>query len=155
MTSPPRKMGRYEIVSEIGRGMMGIVYEATDPVLAVREATSGYGVDEAAECSGAAGTLTQAVRMVRKGGRVALVGVPPDHVMEPVPFKYVVHNEIAIFGSRANPNVSHKVISLIASKQLRVDDLVTHVFPLEDFAKALDTFVHRRDGAIKVVVEPN
>ncbi len=146
--------GRLAAARSAGADVL-VDFEATDPVLAVREATSGYGVDEAAECSGAAGTLTQAVRMVRKGGRVALVGVPPDHVMEPVPFKYVVHNEIAIFGSRANPNVSHKVISLIASKQLRVDDLVTHVFPLEDFAKALDTFVHRRDGAIKVVVEPN
>jgi L-iditol 2-dehydrogenase len=76
-------------------------------------------------------------------------------VIEPMPFKYIVHNEIAIFGSRANPNVSRKVISLIAAKQLQVADLVTHTFPLEDFAKALDTFVHRREEAIKVVVEPN
>jgi len=75
--------------------------------------------------------------------------------VEPLPFKYIVHNEIAIFGSRANPNVSRKVISLIAGKHLRVDDLVTHTFPLENFATALDTFVNRRDGAIKVVVEPN
>jgi threonine dehydrogenase-like Zn-dependent dehydrogenase len=36
-----------------------------------------------------------------------------------------------------------------------VADLVTHVFPLEDFATALDYFVHRRENAIKVVIEPN
>lgn len=130
-------------------------FEHEDPVRAVREATRGRGVDEAVECSGAPGTFRQAVEMVRKGGRVALVGVPPNHVIEPLPFKYIVHNEIAIFGSRANPNVSRKVISLISSKQLQIADLVTHVFPLEEFATALDYFVHRRENAIKVVVEPN
>jgi L-iditol 2-dehydrogenase len=36
-----------------------------------------------------------------------------------------------------------------------VADLVTHAFPLENFATALDTFGNRRDGAIKVVIEPN
>jgi threonine dehydrogenase-like Zn-dependent dehydrogenase len=32
---------------------------------------------------------------------------------------------------------------------------VTHTFPLERFATALDVFVNRREGVIKVVVEPN
>jgi L-iditol 2-dehydrogenase len=130
-------------------------FEERDPVKAVREATGGRGVDEAVECSGAAGTFRQAVEMVRKGGRVALVGVPTDKVIEPLPYKYIVHNEIAIFGARANPNVSHKMIPMIAAGQLTVKDLVTHTFPLEQFSKALDVFVNRRDGVIKVVVEPN
>jgi L-iditol 2-dehydrogenase len=130
-------------------------FEECDPVKAVREATGGRGVDEAVECSGAAGTFRQAVEMVRKGGRVALVGVPTDKVIEPLPYKYIVHNEIAIFGARANPNVSHKMIPLIAAGQLKVKDLVTHTFPLEQFSDALDLFVNRRDGVIKVVVEPN
>ena len=130
-------------------------FEQTDPVQAVRAATDGRGVDEVIECSGAAGTFRQAVEMVRKGGRVALVGVPPSSVIEPLPFKYIVHNEIAIYGSRANPNTSRKVIALLAAKQLPVNDLVTHTFPLEQFTTALDTFVHRRENAIKVVVEPN
>jgi threonine dehydrogenase-like Zn-dependent dehydrogenase len=43
----------------------------------------------------------------------------------------------------------------MAAKQLRIADLITHVFPLEQFAAALDTFVHRRENAVKVVVEPN
>jgi L-iditol 2-dehydrogenase len=126
-----------------------------DPIEAVRAASGGRGVDEVFECSGSEGTLNQAVRMVREGGRVGLLGVPNEKVMEKLPFKYVCRNEIAIFGSKANPNVSDKVLALIASGQLVVKDLITHVFPLEEFAKALDTFVNRRDGAMKVVLEPN
>jgi L-iditol 2-dehydrogenase len=132
-----------------------INFEEQNPVEIVRDFTAGLGVDEVFECSGAKGTFNQAVRMVRKGGKVALLGVPSDHVVEELPFKYIVHNEIAIFGSRANPNVSRKIISLINSGQLAVKDLITHIYPLEDFAQALETFVNRRDGAIKVVIEPN
>jgi L-iditol 2-dehydrogenase len=134
---------------------LAINFEQEDPVAAVRRATGGEGVDQAFECSGAEGTFAQAVRMLRKGGAVALLGVPPDTVEEKLPYKYIVHNEIAIFGSRANPNVSWKIIEAIASGQLVVGDLISHAFPLEDFALALDTFVERRDGAVKVVIEPN
>jgi len=129
--------------------------EKEEPVESVRRYTDGLGVDEAFECSGAAGTFHQAVRMARKGGRVSLLGVPPGSLMEPLPFKYIVHNEIAIFGSRANPNVSGKVIHLLSSGQLKGKDLITHVFPLTEFDQALDTFVNRKDGAIKVLIEPN
>jgi L-iditol 2-dehydrogenase len=93
--------------------------------------------------------------MVREGGSVGLLGIPSDKVKEPLPFKYICRNEVAIFGSKANPNVSDKILSLIASGQLVVKDLITHVFPLDEFGKALDTFVNRRDGAMKVVIEPN
>ena len=130
-------------------------FEKQDPVRAVRDLAAGLGVDEVFECSGAPGTFAQAVRMVRKGGKVALLGVPPDAVLEELPFKYIVHNEIAIFGSRANPNVSRKIIQMMAAGQIKVKDLVTHTFPLEEFAAGLDTFVNRRDGVIKVVIEPN
>jgi len=75
--------------------------------------------------------------------------------MERIPFKYVCRNEIAIFGSKANPNVSDKVLALMASGQLVVKDLISHVFPLAEFGKALETFVNRKDGAMKVVIEPN
>ncbi len=134
---------------------LAINFEQEDPVEAVRRATDGEGVDEAFECSGAEGTFAQAVRMVRKGGSVALLGVPPDTVEEKLPYKYIVHNEIAIYGSRANPNVSWKIIEAIAAGRLVVSDLISHVFPLDDFAQALSTFVERKDGAVKVVIEPN
>lgn len=132
-----------------------IDFEHDDPVDAVRALTGGLGVHEAFECSGARGTFRQAVEMVQRGGRVGLVGVPEGVVMEEIPFGYVVSNEIAVFGSKANPNVSHKILTWVAEERLVLRDLVTHVFALADFPIALETFVKRKDGAMKVVVEPN
>ncbi len=132
-----------------------IDFEKVDPVEAVQGLTGSLGVDEAFECSGAEGTFQQAVRMVRRGGRVGLLGVPQKNIEEKIPFAYLVSNEISVFGSKANPNVSKKIISLISTGQLVVKDLVTHTFPLEEFTDALETFITRRDGALKVLIEPN
>lgn len=148
------RRSRLEAAGRLGADVL-VDFEQADPVKAVRAITHGAGVDEAFECSGAVGTFRQAVQMVRKGGRVGLLGVPPNHVVENLPFKYIVHNELSIFGSRADPNVTWKVIQLLASGQLLVKDLITHAFPLAEYARALDTFVNRREGAVKVVVEPN
>jgi len=150
-------VGRGARLAAAGRLGADVVidFEKEEPVEAVRKAAGPGGVDEAFECSGAEGTFAQAVKMLRKGGKVALMGVPNDKVMEKLPYKYIVHNEIAIFGSRANPNVSWKIIQAISSGQLAVKDLITHVFPLDDFREALETFVGRKGGAIKVVIEPN
>ncbi|MCL2489632.1 MAG: zinc-binding dehydrogenase [Propionibacteriaceae bacterium] len=132
-----------------------IDFTKTEPVAAVRALTGDLGVDEAFECSGAPGTLAQAISMTRKGGRVGLLGVPSDDRQEPVPFKFVAHNEIAIFGSRADPNAIPRVLSLMSSGQLEVKDVISHRFALEDFGTALDTFVNRLDNAVKVVIFPN
>lgn len=148
------RRSRLEAARHLGADHL-IDFEKEDPVKAVRAATGGVGVDEVFECSGAAGTFRQAVMMVRPGGRVALLGVPPESVREELPYKYICRNEIAIVGVKANPNVSAKALSLIASGQLVVKDLITHVFPLEEFGTALGTFVNRREGAVKVVIEPN
>ncbi|MCX7028014.1 MAG: zinc-binding dehydrogenase [Spirochaetes bacterium] len=148
------RKSRLDAARRLGADLV-VDFEKEDPVQAVRATTGGLGVDEAFECSGAEGTFAQAVRMVRKGGRVGLMGVPTDKVVEKIPYKYIVHNEIAIFGSRANPNVSWKILKAISTGQVKVKDLITHVFPLEDFGEALDTFVNRKGGAIKVVIEPN
>ena len=42
----------------------------------------------------------------------------------------------------------------MAQGKITAGDLITHTFPLERIHEAIDTFVQRRDGAIKVIVHP-
>ena len=42
----------------------------------------------------------------------------------------------------------------MAAGRLRLEDLVTHRFALEDFADAYRVFTEREDGALKVIVRP-
>ena len=117
--------------------------------------TNNSGVDQAFECSAAADTLSQAIAMVKRGGTIGMVGIPAADYRESIPVAKIVLDQITIIGSRANPNVSGKVLDFIAAKQLDVETIITHRFPLTDFDKAYTTFVERREGAIKVIVEPN
>jgi L-iditol 2-dehydrogenase len=148
------RRGRLEAAGRLGADEL-VDIEKQDPVEAVRALTGNYGADEVFEASGAEGTLAQAIGMVKPGGRIGLLGVPNEKVREKIPFKYVCRNEIVIIGVKANPNVGGKIVSLIASGKLNVKDLITHTFPLDRFAEALDIFENRRNGAVKVVIEPN
>jgi L-iditol 2-dehydrogenase len=148
------RRSRLEAAKRLGADEI-VDFEKVDPVEAVREITDGRGVDEAFECSGAAGTLIQSINMVKKGGKVSLLGVPSGSVQEAIPFKYLVHNEIMITGSRADPNTMWRVVGMIAAEQLNVKDLITHRFPIDSYRDALDVFINRKEGAVKVIIEPN
>ena len=59
-----------------------------------------------------------------------------------------------VLGMRAKPNTAAPALALMASGAVTTDGIHTHTFPLDQFAEALATFVERRDGAMKVVLEP-
>ena len=148
--------GRNPRLSLVGQSAgVCVDFEQQHPVEAVRDLTGGLGADEVFECSGAKGTFRQSVLMLKRGGKVGLLGVPSRDMMEELPFAYVVSNEISIFGSKADPHTAKHIVALVASGRLILKDLITHKFPLEEFGEALDTFVSRKDGAMKVVLEPN
>jgi L-iditol 2-dehydrogenase len=120
----------------------------------VFEITHGIGADRSFECAGSDEAMAQCVYTLRKGGKTGFVSIPAVE-MHPLPTKTIVMNQIAVLGSRANPNCSKEVLSLISSGKINVKDMITHTFALDDFATALETFVKRVDGAMKVVIHPN
>jgi L-iditol 2-dehydrogenase len=118
----------------------------TDPVDAVG------GADVALECSGATQAVAQCVRLVRRGGRVAVIGIPQEDAA--IPVQRLVLDEIDLVGVRATAGDMPRAIALAADGRLRLAKLITHRYDLEDFAEAYATFTERRDGALKVIVRP-
>jgi len=133
-------------------GAETVDYTAGDPVGAVRAATAGLGVEVALDCAGVADSFRWAIAMLRKGGRCAAVGIPVDEVS--LSFQDLVLYEKELVGVRATAGEMRHVIPLVADGRIRVNELHTHTFPLDEFWTAIDTFNERRDGALKVIIEP-
>lgn len=147
------RRNRLQVAGELGADIL-VDYEKEDPVKRILEITDGVGVDEIQECSGAAVALDQCLSSVRKGGKINLIGFYEDSKVILPPITQIVMNEITLTGSRANPNVSGRALNMFASGSITGDKVVNQTFPLEDYAKAVDSFVNRKNGAIKVVIEP-
>ena len=125
-----------------------------DPVEAVMKITNGFGVDEVLECSGGSATPVQGMKMLKRGGKMGLVGHYHDPDLKIPNLTDMISNELTIYGSRANPGVSEAVLSMLERKVIDGDTLVTHRFPLEKYQEALDVFVGRKDHSLKVVINP-
>jgi L-iditol 2-dehydrogenase len=141
---------RLERAAELG--YEPVDFTAEDPVEAVRERTRGRGADVALECSGDPAAVGRCVELVRRGGRVAVVGIPLEPA--PLPLRRMVLDEIDVTGVRAAAGEMPEAIALVAAGRLAPAELVTHRFSLDDFAEAYRVFTERVDGALKVIVEP-
>lgn len=143
---------RLEVAEKLGA--IPINYR-TEPVLdRVLELTGGRGVPRVLECAGTPAGARTACDAVAKGGRIAMVGIPPegDAVL---PVKKLVLEEIDLVGCRANPNTLEQAIRMVEENDLGMEAFLTHRFPLQDFEKALDIFVNRKEKSLKIAIKPN
>ncbi|MGD0916519.1 MAG: alcohol dehydrogenase catalytic domain-containing protein [Thermodesulfobacteriota bacterium] len=141
---------RLQLAKEMGA--LPIDFEAGDPVKQVKDQTGGRGVDVAIDCAGTVETVQQAVAMTKRGGRAVINGFPPAPVELPV--TQMVLDEKDLLGVRADPNTCEEVIPLMANGSIKIKPMISHVFPLEEFEKALKVFTERLEKAVKVIVKP-
>lgn len=143
---------RLKVAKELG-ATETIDITAEDPLERVRELTDGRGPDTVIECAGNPEAMKVAVACVRRGGRVALTGVNGNQEVPLVTDKIVL-DELDIYGVRSHPNTWEATIALVAAGKLDTKRMVTHTFPLERFVEGMETFVQRKEGAIRVVINP-
>jgi alcohol dehydrogenase, propanol-preferring len=117
---------------------------------AVRELTGG-GADVVFEVVGKPQTQELAVSCVRTGGRIVLVGYSPDAMQ--LNSGRVMFRELDVVGSLGCRPVDYpRVIELVRQGRIRMSDLVTQRFVLEDIGQAFDAL--RGGTAIRSVVVP-
>ena len=107
----------------------------------VRAITGGRGVDVAFEVLGRPETVTQALGIVRDGGRAVLVGIAPAGVTAPVDITRTVRRGIRIIGSygaRTRTDLP-EVIALASRGAVDVVGSVTRRYTLDQAAEAYAT----------------
>jgi alcohol dehydrogenase len=122
-----------------------------DAVANIQELTGGRGADVAIEAVGIPETFELCTELIRPGGRVANIGVhgkPATLHLEDLWIKGVTI-KTGLVDTYSTPTL----LKLVTSGQLKVDELITHRFALDEFEEAYDVFGRAADtGALKVVL---
>jgi L-iditol 2-dehydrogenase len=114
--------------------------------------TEGRGVDIVFEAAGSPKTAALAVHLARRGGRVTMIGLPPEDNF-PYPLVAAMAKEVDIVTVFRYANVYPAGLALVAEGRIDLKSLITHRFPLEQAESALQLSDRRADGVIKAMVE--
>jgi S-(hydroxymethyl)glutathione dehydrogenase/alcohol dehydrogenase len=116
-----------------------------DVVAAISELTDG-GVDYSFECIGNVNVMRQALECCHKGwGESVIIGVAgAGQEIATRPFQLVtgrVWKGSAFGGAKGRTDVP-KIVDWYMDGKIAIDDLITHVMPIEDINKAFDLMHH-------------
>lgn len=94
--------------------------------------TNGHGADLVVEAAGTEATLGLAIRLAATGGEVVVFGTITGGDAG-LPYYDLYHKELTLYNPRAAAPADYDTgIDLAASGRLRLEDLVTHTFGVED-----------------------
>src|SRR5690606_31094511 len=115
---------------------------------------AGEGVDVAMETAGHPIAIQTAMHTIRRGGKLAIVGLPPEPDAKfNVP--YICDNELDIYGIFRYANTYPTGIRFLSTGLPGMSELITHRYDLEHTQEALDTARLNKKDSLKVVVYPN
>jgi L-iditol 2-dehydrogenase len=125
-----------------------------DFVATVRALTGGLGADIAVCANPVAETQDEAVRAVRKGGRVILFGgLPKDNPLTTLDGNIIHYGDIEVVGAFSYHPTKHELALDVLSRGLvDADALITHTFGLDRIEVAFE--VAATGEGLKVVVTP-
>ena len=151
------------IVSDISDDRLSIASQAgathllnpakEDVTATILEMTSGVGVDSFIDASGSVKAISEGFRYLRKGGRVALVGLPSETISLDLG-PQVIFKEAKIIGIHGRKMFETWTVmeNLMANGLLALKPIVSHILPLEDFEKGFSLL---KDGkACKIILDP-
>ncbi len=119
---------------------------------AIRRCTGMPGTDVIIECAGNTASVRQAFEAAKRGSTVLLFSVPKADSFHALSLEDVYQKELKIIGSMINPDTHGRAVELINRGKIRLDDIITHSFPVERLEDAIH--MQMSDESIKVIIEP-
>lgn len=125
--------------------------EEINPIEYVKDLTKGLGADIIFECSGSEPAVNQCLEVIRKAGKftqMGLFGKPISINMDRIVMKQIQFQ--GVFSS--NWASWDRALRLIERKNINLQSIITHKFPLSDWRKAFD-LLWNKEG-LKVLLLP-
>jgi threonine dehydrogenase-like Zn-dependent dehydrogenase len=122
------------------------------PVTAVAEASDGRGADVVVEAVGNAGAYVTAIEAARRGGRVVLVGVYADEVVDVQLGVYWARGLTLRFAGLAPIHAWwDRVLTELEAGRLDPSPIVSHRLPLEEAARGYELFDRREATQVLLI----
>ncbi|MCL6633669.1 MAG: NAD(P)-dependent alcohol dehydrogenase [Alicyclobacillus herbarius] len=125
-----------------------------DAVAEILRLTNHVGVDVAIETAGNPIALQNSLATVRRGGALAIVGLPAQDEI-PLNVPLISSYEVDIHGIFRYANTYPLGIKLLSSGEFDVDHLITDRYPLEQTQAALERALTNKSGTLKVMIYPH
>ena len=122
-----------------------------DPADVVMDLTGGRGVDVAIEAAWSDHSVQQAAEMARYGGRLVLVGIPPDDKLQ-LQHSVARRKGLSIIMSRRMKHTYPRAIQLASSGKVKLEELISHRFDLSQTAQAYASNAAYERGINKVIL---
>jgi L-iditol 2-dehydrogenase len=123
-----------------------------NPVQAIQDRTGGAGTDIVIETAGSAKTISQTPYIVKRGGRIVLVGMAAQDVIE-YDFSKIMAKEASIQSVFRYRNIYPQAIKAIEKGIIDVSGIVTHEFDFEETPRAFDFVIHNKQDVVKAVIK--
>jgi L-iditol 2-dehydrogenase len=126
----------------------------TDAGQALREMTEGRGADAVILAVAGSSLIRPAMDATRPGGRVLLFAqtVRGEAMIDPAA---VCVDEKALLGSySASVELQDESVRFVMNREMDLERLISHRFPLESGVEALNLAAHPRPDSMKIVIQP-
>jgi threonine dehydrogenase-like Zn-dependent dehydrogenase len=137
------------------RSIGGEPVQGPDFRAGLRAATRGLGPDVVLEAVGSDETIDLALRAVRLGGRVSVVGV---NQTKDFPFNMQMAQVKELEFSIGLCSVQYELKTLLplaSNGRFNFDSIVSHRMPLTEGSTAYRMFAAREDGVSKIILDPS
>jgi len=126
--------------------------EKENIIKSILDLTEGEGVDVVMICASAKTMFAESLKITKKLGRINyFAGLPKDDSLISLDANIIHYNEIEITGSSdSTPGQNKKAIELLNNGKVKVNNLITRKYPLEEYFNGLE--MAKSGMAMKVVI---
>lgn len=142
--STAKKMGADRVINALEE----------DPRDVIPTLTNGEGVDFVIEASGNPKAERTALRTLKRGGKLAYIGVPTTDAV-PLDIPFMTDHKTQVFGVFHYANTYALGLEILEKNMALAENLLTDFYPLSETKDALEKTRSDKGDSLKVVIYPN